>query len=447
MWAWGYNAGGRLGDGTNTARSIPTLVSGLSNVVAVAAGDDFSLALKTDGTVWAWGTNGNGQLGDGTVSPSLTPGPVPGLTDAVAIAAGSAHGMAIKRSDGSVWTWGYNGYGELGDGDTTARANIVRASDLTGIVAIAGGQYHSLAVKSDGTVWAWGRNANGQRGNGSTTGSAVPVAVRGLTNAVAAAAGYDHSLALSARGEIYSAWGSNAVGQFGVETPVSRTVAAISVSGYPSCSGAACGAALGTSTLTLTPPAWNVSGAQLATKAFSQTVQVGSNTPVHVQLMSDSAWLQVAADSDTAPTTATVTVLPDKLPADQPQSIGKISAQADGQSPIVFLVTLYKTPATQLRFGTDAVNFLSAQGVQRPDSAAVAIINDSDTDQAISFRTDTPSGGNWLKIGGAPAVVKQHSTASLNLSIASGIAAGRAIPRRFRWWMRRIRRGHSGSCE
>ena len=177
------------------------MVSGLTGAVAVSAGENHSLAVKSDGTVWAWGYNNYGQLGNGYPSSSSNiPLRVSELTGAVAISAGYAHSLALK-SDGTVWAWGFNGVGELGNGTTNTSSNVPvqvsQVSGLTGVVAIGAGSDHNLAVKSDGTVWAWGFNDSGQLGNGtiSSRGTPVPVQVSGLTGAVVIAAGSAHSLA------------------------------------------------------------------------------------------------------------------------------------------------------------------------------------------------------------------------------------------------------------
>jgi hypothetical protein len=148
---------------------------------AVAGGGEHSLALKNDGTVWAWGHNVYGQLGDGSTTTRLTPVRVSGLTQVIAIAAGEGHSLALK-SDGTVRAWGHNVYGQLGDGITTNSSSPVTVSGLTGVIsAIAAGGGHSLALKSDGTVvWAWGYNAYGQLGNNTTADSDVPVTVNGF---------------------------------------------------------------------------------------------------------------------------------------------------------------------------------------------------------------------------------------------------------------------------
>ena len=131
----------------------------LTDVTAISAGVFNTVALKNDGTVWAWGLNSSGQLGDGTTTDSYTPVQVSGLTGVRAISAGFvSHAVALKN-DGTVWAWGSNGYGQLGDGTTTDSYTPVQVSDLTGITAISAGESHTVALKNDGTVWAWGCNS------------------------------------------------------------------------------------------------------------------------------------------------------------------------------------------------------------------------------------------------------------------------------------------------
>jgi alpha-tubulin suppressor-like RCC1 family protein len=142
----------------------------------VKGGNYHSVALKTDGTVWAWGYNYYGQLGDGTYTDRSTPAQVSNLTDVKAISTLSSHALALK-SDGTVWAWGYNYFGQLGDNTTTNRNTPVQVQNLTNVVAVAAGGSHSLALKSDGTVWAWGNNYSGQLGDNSTTNRSLPVQV------------------------------------------------------------------------------------------------------------------------------------------------------------------------------------------------------------------------------------------------------------------------------
>jgi alpha-tubulin suppressor-like RCC1 family protein len=218
VWAWGSNSLGQLGNGNYTNSNVPVQVSNIGGVIAIAGGDAHSLALKNDGSVWSWGDNLGGQLGNGTsILKSNVPVQVSSLTGVIAIAAGAYHSLALKN-DGTVWAWGDNGFGQLGNGTNIVKSNVpVQVSSLTGVIAIAAGAYHSLALKNDGTVWAWGYNNYGQLGNGSNIFySNVPVQVSSLTGVIAVAAmGSSHSLALKNDGTVW-AWGANGSGQLGI---------------------------------------------------------------------------------------------------------------------------------------------------------------------------------------------------------------------------------------
>ncbi len=168
----------------------------------LSAGYWHSLAVKTNDSLWAWGRNPAGQLGDGTTDNRATPVRI--MTGVAAVAAGSYHTLAIK-TDGSLWTWGND---DLGNTSWT----IVPLQILTGVAATAVGTGHSLALKTDGSVWAWGRNSQGQLGDGSTTDQSTPVQI--LTDVAAVAAGSYHTLALKTDGSLW-AWGNNYAGQLG----------------------------------------------------------------------------------------------------------------------------------------------------------------------------------------------------------------------------------------
>ncbi|HKI56599.1 MAG TPA: hypothetical protein VKB31_05555 [Trueperaceae bacterium] len=225
VWGWGYNADGQVGDGSTTGRDTPVQVHGLPAVVSLAAGGDFesghSLALAQDGTVWAWGYNAYGQLGINSTADSYTPVQVPGLSGVVSIAAGLDHSLALTRG-GSVYAWGLNANGQLGDGTTTERDVPVAVSGLSGVVAVSAGGNHytspdygfSLALTAGGSVYAWGSNAYGQLGDGTTTDRHAPVKVPGLSNVVAVSAAGAHAMALEGDGSVW-VWGRNDYGQLG----------------------------------------------------------------------------------------------------------------------------------------------------------------------------------------------------------------------------------------
>ena len=180
------------------------------------------MALKNDGTVWTWGYNAQGQLGDGTNSYKNIPTQVNGLNDVVSIAAGDSHSLALK-SDGTVWAWGYNYYGQLGDGTTVNSVKAIQVTELSDVIAISAGAYYSLALKSDGTVWAWGNNNYGQLGDGTTTNKTTPVQVKDLIGVATIIAGGSHTIVLKSDGTVW-AWGYNNSGQFGDGTTTSKNI-------------------------------------------------------------------------------------------------------------------------------------------------------------------------------------------------------------------------------
>ena len=210
-----------LADGTIVPLGVSAgaAVPGITTATAIACGPGgHFLALLADGTVMAWGRNLEGQVGNGTfANPVATPVAVTGLTGVVAIAGGFNHSLAL-RNDGTVWSWGANAKGQLGDGSTTNRNLAAAVPSFSSVVRIAGGGDNSLALRSDGVPFVWGSNAFGELANGTFTPtlSSSPVAVPGLTGVTDLAIGANPArstgFAVLSDGSV-KAWGQNTEGQ------------------------------------------------------------------------------------------------------------------------------------------------------------------------------------------------------------------------------------------
>lgn len=250
VWTWGLNRKGQLGDGTTLDHAEPRRVPGLADVIAVAAGPNHSLAVTEDGRVWAWGENDYRQLGDNSVQSASASMPVqewvpgtdtrPGytqdLTGVVAVAASPLHSVALK-SDGTVWAWGDNRYGQLGIGGTLGKATAQAVSGLPKIRALTAGgatrevrkdngelelltTAQTLALGEDGSVWGWGYNGQCQLSAASGTEATRPTALPNLAamgDIRLLVAGGSHGVALTADGRVWT-WGDNRSGQLGDAT-------------------------------------------------------------------------------------------------------------------------------------------------------------------------------------------------------------------------------------
>jgi alpha-tubulin suppressor-like RCC1 family protein len=219
LWAWGWNSAGQLGNGSAdgnlsiVAHPTPIQIVIAINTkkwTAVATGGEHTIALKEDGTLWAWGLNASGQLGNGTRDNQLQPVQIAGTTW-TSVAAGGDHTIVLK-DDGTLWAWGLNAYGQLGDGTTDDQLKPVQIAGTTWTNVTAGGA-HTIALKTDGTLWAWGWNEYGQLGDGTTDDQLKPVQIAGTTWTNVTAGGA-HTIARMANGTLW-AWGWNSAGQLG----------------------------------------------------------------------------------------------------------------------------------------------------------------------------------------------------------------------------------------
>ncbi|MGB2762761.1 MAG: hypothetical protein WBC21_04510 [Minisyncoccales bacterium] len=254
VYCWGMNVQGQLGDGTTIGRTTPVQVKGvggvgdLDNIFAVSTGGGQTCALKNDGTVYCWGKNDHGQLGDDTIIDSTTPVQVKGVggvgnLDNISVVSGGGTFTCALKNDGTVYCWGCNSQGQLGDDtiiDSTTPVQVKGVGgvgNLTNISAVSGGGAHSCALKNDGTVYCWGSNSclwpffcAGVLGDNSIVAhSTTPVQVKGvggvgnLTNISAIGAQWANTCALKNDGTVYC-WGDNDSGQLGDGTTTHRRV-------------------------------------------------------------------------------------------------------------------------------------------------------------------------------------------------------------------------------
>lgn len=225
VWAWGDNLYGQLGNGTYDSHSRPVRVSPLSNIVAIDAGGEYSLALTKDGKVWSWGRNEFYQLGNGDNAKSNLPVLVNKLNNVKSISAGDNHALALTQN-GEVWAWGYNSNGQIGDGssnvyqkdgsleDNKDKAEPVKISGFRGKVkSVSAGYKHSIALTENGEVYGWGWNEYGQLGNGTVVDSKIPLLNDKLSaKIIKIDTGFYHSFAIDEKETVYS-WGDDLYGQ------------------------------------------------------------------------------------------------------------------------------------------------------------------------------------------------------------------------------------------
>jgi alpha-tubulin suppressor-like RCC1 family protein len=225
MWVWGSGANGRLGLDDTSSRSSPVQLGALTNWLKITSGaySNFAVAIKTDGTMWSWGSNNAGQLGIGlsTAYNTSSPQQIGALTSWANVSIGFNFAMAIK-TDGTLWAWGGNSQGQQGVGNTTMRSSPIQVGALTAWSKISCGFRSDgafcQAVRTDGTLWSWGFNRNGQLGLGTSTYYATlssPNQVGSLTNWSNVSCGNEFAMASKTDGTLWS-WGANNVGQLGL---------------------------------------------------------------------------------------------------------------------------------------------------------------------------------------------------------------------------------------
>ena len=224
LWGWGYGNYGRLGNNAVVNASSPIQpVGGIVNWVQASAGLNHSLGLAANGTLYAWGVNSLGRLGDNTVanksSPVLVTG---GFVDWTQAAAGNTHSLGI-RANGTLYAWGANSYGRLGNNSTVNTSSpVLVVGGFTDWVQVSASS-HNVGLRANGTIYAWGYNSQGKLGDNSSTAKSSPVlVVGGFTDWIQASAGESHSLGVRANGILY-AWGSNLDGRLGDNTAVSKS--------------------------------------------------------------------------------------------------------------------------------------------------------------------------------------------------------------------------------
>jgi alpha-tubulin suppressor-like RCC1 family protein len=259
LWTWGLGASGQIGDGQTLTRSSPTVV-GVGTWTDVAVGPSHTAAVSSDGKLFAWGLGTSGQLGDNTLISKSSPVQIAAGTSFINVALGTLHGLALDsasrlyawgqqasvilggnvfpentlvskaynngnngaliRTDGTLWVWGYNVNGTIGDSTNISKSSPVQVAGSWTTLSVGSG--HILGIKSDNTLWAWGSNASGQLGLGTTVDRNSPVQIGALANWSTVSAGTNFSLATNTLGQIY-AWGVNNLGQLGDGTTINKS--------------------------------------------------------------------------------------------------------------------------------------------------------------------------------------------------------------------------------
>ena len=303
LWIWGAGAAGRLGINDVNPKSSPVQVGALTNWSQIAGGGQQIIATKNDGTLWTWGRNGEGGLGDNTVVYRSSPVQVGSLTTWSKVAAGTNHTLAIE-TDGSLYSWGENDVGQLGDSTVANKSSPVQVgAQVYGWSLVSRGGYVSAAIRADGTLWAWGRNQVGQLGQNNTVLRSSPVQVGTDTNWSKVSVAANSILAIKTDNSLW-VWGYQDQGVLGINsvTPVSSPVQVGATTDWSLISATRYHAG-----------AIKTNGTFWTWGQSTNHGQLGlgdrDNRSSPVQLGSDTNWSQVSAGTNTTAATKTIGTL------------------------------------------------------------------------------------------------------------------------------------------